>query len=100
MKKIIILLMAIVGLNSMIAQTTPTIVIVQFERDCPNTVAVWRPIDCYYRAEYLDKMSNTVRTVAYDRAGYVLHRDWKMTNNYPVRIDDYVSASYPNEKYE
>jgi hypothetical protein len=99
MKKIFVLIVIIVG-SKMIAQTTPEIVVVQFAKDCPNKVANWKPLDCYFRAEYLDDVNNTWRTIVYDRAGYVLHRDWKMENNYPVRIDDYFLAVYPNEKYQ
>lgn len=93
------MVMATFGLNAAIAQTTPTIVVVRFQTDYPKIVPAWTSDDCYYRVEYLDEVNNTWRSIVYDRAGYIVCRDWKMENNYPVRISDYYSAVYPGEKF-
>lgn len=99
MKNNILIIMTVFGINKAIAQSTPTIIVINFNTECPNATPTWSSDDCNYRVEYLDKMDYTLRSIVYDKAGYITRRDWKMDNNYPTRISDYYTAVYPNKPY-
>ncbi len=99
MKKYLFLLVTVFALNRASAQTTPTIVIIHFTEDYPSYAATWAIEDCYHRVVFFDKENETLRSLVYDRAGYVICRDWKMSSNYPKRISDYYTSVYPNESY-
>jgi len=100
MKTKALLFVLLFGLSIIKAQTAPTVVVVRFTTDYPQCTPVWAADDCYYRAEYFDKCNSTQRAIVYDRAGYIIHSDWKMTNYYPTRINDYFAATYPGESFQ
>jgi len=72
----------------------------RFSTDYPNTNSTWTMSGTNYRAEYMDPTTKTGRAVLYDQNGNPMGMERELTrSDYPASINEYYTASYPNETY-
>jgi len=124
MKKSILTLLAAISFGSLVAQNStpannpqsatttqqgsvmqpqmqvPGNVSKRFTTDYPNTNSTWTKSGTNYRAEYMDTKSKTGRAVVYDMNGNPVGMERELSrSDYPANINQYYTASYPNEEY-
>jgi hypothetical protein len=119
MKTFLHIILMIVGMQSLIAQTntnnnaiapstqnptaavnTPLIVTNKFNTEYPNTNAFWQTDGENFSASYRDLQTNMQRIIVYDTYGNLVRTDNEVDKGiYPENIDLYYSENYPTEKY-
>jgi len=72
----------------------------RFNTDYPSTNSTWTTAGTNYRAEYMDPKTKTGRAVYYDTNGNPVGMERELSRSeYPASINEYYTASYPNEEY-
>lgn len=109
MKKVILMAVAVFGIEAAIAQTntatpdntgvqTPSLITNHFNVDYPNNTATWYMDGTNYRGEYIDSKTNMGRVAIYDKNGVRIGTEEQLsTGTYPATISDYYTKTYPNE---
>jgi hypothetical protein len=82
------------------ATQVPGTVSSRFSTDYPNTNTTWTMSGKNYRAEYMDPKTNSGRAVVYDQNGNPLGMEREVSRtDLPPTINEYYTATYPNEEY-
>ena len=78
----------------------PGAVTKRFSTDYPSTNSTWTMSGTNYKAEYMDPKTKSGRAVLYDMNGNPIGMERELTrSDYPASINEYYTASYPNEVY-
>ncbi|MBA2611358.1 MAG: hypothetical protein H0U95_05250 [Bacteroidetes bacterium] len=111
MKNVAIAILIMLGMNTLVAQTTerkeskiiitkgPKKLVAKFSCEYPDVQPSWRSDGVNYEASYMDK-NKLKHVIVYDKDGNLIRKESELDyKEYPISINKYYSQRFPEEKF-